>query len=85
MIKTNSSFTFIIVVFAYLLFPDKAFSQSGDVYAAVKQGSKWGYIDTTGKVMIPFTMENCGSFSEGFANIKYGKYWAILIKKEYTN
>lgn len=35
--------------------------------AAVKQGGKWGFIDETGKVVIPFQYDYVGRFSEGRA------------------
>lgn len=35
--------------------------------APVKQNGKWGYIDETGKTVIPFQYDIAGLFSEGFA------------------
>lgn len=35
--------------------------------AAVKQGGKWGYIDTDGKTVIPFAYDLAHSFHEGLA------------------
>jgi hypothetical protein len=81
MTKTNSFLATLVVISICILFPYKAISQNGEVFAAVKQGSSWGYIDTTGKVRIPFNMEREGSFHEGFANVKYGKDWGFIDKK----
>ena len=40
---------------------------------------KWGYIDKTGKVVIPCQWENARTFSEGFALVRddNGKWWKI--------
>ncbi len=81
MIKTNS-FLFSLLVFGTcILFPHKALSQNGEVFAAVKQGTNWGYIDTTGKVRIPFNLEREGNFCEGLASVKYGQNWGYIDKK----
>ena len=38
----------------------------------------WGYIDQTGKIVIPCEWESAGSFNKGIASIrKYGKYGCI--------
>lgn len=38
-----------------------------DGLAAVKKDGKWGYIDTTGKVVVPFIYDTANPFSEGLA------------------
>ena len=38
-----------------------------DGLAPVKQNGKWGYIDKTGKTVIPFQYDIAGLFNEGFA------------------
>ncbi len=70
-----------IIGFSFLMIPEYSSAQNGQVYAAVSKGGKWGYIDTTGTVQIPFNLDNAGSFSEGLANVKYGKYWGYIDKK----
>jgi hypothetical protein len=35
-----------------------------------KKGGKWGYIDFTGKELIPFNYKTAGIFTNGFANVK---------------
>jgi hypothetical protein len=56
-------------------------AQNGQVFAAVKTDGKWGFIDTTGKIQIPFNLEATGSFSEGLAAVKYGGNWGYINKK----
>lgn len=54
--------------------------------AAVKKDDKWGYIDETGKTVIPFEYDYCYPFSEGLAIVaKYrtvndisGYYWYVI-------
>ena len=46
---------------------EDAQSFSSDGLAAVKKGGKWGYIDTTGKTVIPFQYDIAFAFSEGLA------------------
>ena len=38
--------------------------------ASVCHNRKWGYIDNTGHVAIPFKYESAGAFKDGFAPIK---------------
>lgn len=43
--------------------------------AAVKKDGKWGYIDTTGQVVVPVQYDDIASFREGLAKVKKdGKY-----------
>ncbi len=35
----------------------------------VKQGEKWGYIDKTGRLIVPFKYDMAGDFSEGLAAV----------------
>ena len=39
----------------------------------VKKGGKFGYIDRTGKVIIPFKFDDAWQFSEGLASVKIGE------------
>jgi WG containing repeat/Caspase domain len=48
--------------------------------AAVKQG-KWGFIDTTGKVVIPCEYDAVTRFSEGFAAVQKDKQWFYINTK----
>ncbi|MDD1428759.1 WG repeat-containing protein [Dolichospermum sp. ST_sed9] len=38
--------------------------------AAVNKVGKWGYINTSGKVVIPYQFDDVDSFQEGLANVK---------------
>jgi len=81
MIKIKTFLVLFFVTITFLSFPFKAISQAGQVFAAVKKGNKWGFIDTVGKVQIPFNLEKEGSFRQGVANVKYGKEWGYIDKK----
>ena len=41
----------------------------GDLWP-VKQGNKWGYIDKTGRLIIPFKFDAADDFSEGLAAVE---------------
>lgn len=51
--------------------------------AAVKQNDKWGYIDETGKTIIPFEYDYAFPFSEGVAVV--AKYGTSHLPSEYQN
>jgi hypothetical protein len=58
----------------------------------VRQGTKWGYIDRTGTLVIDFKYDDAGSFSEGLASVKVGDVWgcidesgSIVIAPQYEN
>ncbi len=36
----------------------------------MEKDGNWGYIDTTGKVVIPFVFSEAGFFSEGLAYVR---------------
>ena len=46
----------------------------------VIQNGKWGYIDRTGKIVIPPLFDGTGGFSEGLANVKIGDKWGFIDK-----
>jgi hypothetical protein len=47
--------------------------------AAVKQDGRWGFIDGTGREVLPFGFEDAGSFSpEGLAPVKENGRWGYL-------
>lgn len=46
--------------------------------AAVQSGGQWGYIDLTGKFVIPPSYEAAGSFSEGLAPVRRGGLWGYI-------
>lgn len=53
---------------------------NGDLYAAVKVGTKWGYVDFTGKEVVPCQYTNAKSFSNGFAAIERNGKWGYIVK-----
>lgn len=48
--------------------------------AAVSKGGKWGYIDTTGKIVIAPQFDAPGIFLDGLAQFKVGKKWGYIGK-----
>src|SRR5690554_5998565 len=48
--------------------------------ARIKQDGKWGYLDATGKEVIPFEYDDAGSFSEGLAPVMKRKKWGYIDK-----
>ena len=46
--------------------------------ALVKLGEKWGFIDKTGKLVIPPQFEKAGGFSEGLAPVQRGEKWGFI-------
>ena len=53
---------------------------NGDLYAAVKVGNKWGYIDVTGQEVVPCQYTNAKSFSNGFAAIERNGKWGYIAR-----
>lgn len=55
--------------------------------AAVKKGSKWGYIDSKGKLVIHVKFDDAGSFNEGIAPVRLAGKWTYIDKngKQITN
>lgn len=53
-----------------------------DMYAMdyVCKGGKWGYIDTTGAVIIPIKYESADAFSEGYAAVEMKGKKALIDK-----
>ncbi len=51
-----------------------------DGLALVKMGGRFGYIDTTGKAVIPPLYRQGGKFSEGLAPVQDGRFWGYLDK-----
>ena len=48
------------------------------VFVADKYGSKHGFIDKTGKEVIPLKYEEANSFHAGMAAVKYNKKWGFI-------
>lgn len=51
-------------------------STNNEIFLAkVKENGKWGYIDQTGRTIIPIVFNDVGDFSSGIAKVKLnGKY-----------
>ncbi len=61
----------------------KTYDEQGDFYeglAWVKKDGKYGYIDKTGKEVIPCIYEGAGDFSEGLAAVKQDDKWGFIDK-----
>ena len=48
--------------------------------AAIKRNGKWGFIDKTGKAVIPCIYDNTCSFSEGLATVNKNDKWGFIDK-----
>jgi len=46
--------------------------------ARVKTGIKWGYIDTTGSVIIPLKYNEVENFKNGLARVRLGQKWGLM-------
>ncbi len=47
----------------------------------VGEGGKWGFVDTTGKIVVPLIFEGVGKFSSGLAAVKKEGKWGYINKK----
>jgi hypothetical protein len=47
----------------------------------VKQGEKWGYLNTEGKLAIPCKYDDASPFNEGFATVKINEKFIVLNKQ----
>lgn len=46
--------------------------------ARVKLAKKWGYIDTTGNVVVSPKYNEAGNFDDGIARIRLGQKWGMI-------
>jgi hypothetical protein len=46
--------------------------------ARVKKGIKWGYIDSTGSVIIPIKYNEVENFYDGIARVRLGQKWGLM-------
>ena len=44
----------------------------------MKKDGKWGYIDPTGKEVVPCQYDGAGSFSDGLAHVKKDGKWGLI-------
>ena len=54
------------------------FGGGGDGLFEVKVGDKWGYIDSSGKLVINPQFDEARGFSEGLARINQGGKWGYI-------
>ena len=54
----------------------RPFSDEG--FAAVKKNNKWGFIDTDGVEVIPFSFDDALSFGQHLAAVKLGEFWGYI-------
>ncbi|MBQ2830318.1 MAG: WG repeat-containing protein, partial [Oscillospiraceae bacterium] len=53
-------------------------SDIGDGLLPVAKGGKWGFIDTTGKLVIPCGYDSAKDFSEGLARVEKDGKWGLI-------
>ncbi len=72
-------FILLVFIFATTLI----FGQDDvDIDPIRKQGNngKWGFVDTTGKEIVPCIYDDAGYFNEGLANVKKEEQWGFIDK-----
>ena len=84
--KTKWS-AFLFSALAVLVSCAAVLSDDGEDYFPVKQNGKFGYIDKTGKIVIPpqfdsvvIAQEQGSSFTEGLAAVQVGDKWGYIDK-----
>lgn len=53
-------------------------SENGSVFGSLSMTLKWGYIDTSGMLVIPCRYDLAGQFSEGYAAVMSGNKWGFI-------
>lgn len=48
--------------------------------ARVRLNKKWGFIDTTGAIIIPIKYNEVENFSDGYAKVRIGQRWGLMEK-----
>ncbi len=80
-------FKFIYINKDNNLISKDSFEDGYDFYqgtAACKKNGKWGYIDTTGKTVIPFEYDYAYSFGDGIAAVCKDGKWGYIDKENNT-
>jgi len=54
---------------------------SDGLAAAKGKSGRWGFIDRTGKFVIPERFEQAGTFSEGLARVSIESLWGYIDRK----
>ena len=52
--------------------------------AAVSNGSKWGFVDVNGKVVVGYEYDKAKSFSSGFAAVSKQDEWGYIVSSDYS-
>jgi hypothetical protein len=63
-------------VFSKRILDQPVFFSGG--FCGVKKDGKWGFIDTSGKLVIPDQFDEVGPFMEGLASVKLGSQWGFI-------
>jgi hypothetical protein len=71
------TFAMITMTVCSVLFSCIALAGNGR-FAVHNDKGKWGYIDTTGKIIIAIQYEDAKEFSEGVAAVKQGGLWGYI-------
>jgi len=85
----------MLILFSCVFFCPRIDAQASPadngVLFRVLQQDKWGYIDKTGKIIVPPQYDAAGLFSEGMAGVMKGKKWGyvdaagnLTIKPQFT-
>ena len=88
--KNHFKYLFFLLVFAFTT--NASFAQKkktkeskydvqGPFYnglARVKQNKKWGFIDTTGSMIIPLKYDQVENFSDGIAKVRIDHRWGLV-------
>ena len=56
---------------------------NGDLYAAVKVGYKWGYVDFAGTEVVPCQYDHARSFTNGMAAVKRNGKWGYIERETF--
>ena len=56
------------------------YSYGQELRPVIGPNQKYGYVDETGNVVIPFMYFDAGKFSEGLARVRHGKKWSFIDK-----
>jgi hypothetical protein len=63
--------------------PPSKYEYQGPFYdglARVKMNKKWGFIDSTGGVVVSPKYNEVGNFSDGLARVRMGQKWGLIDK-----
>ena len=92
--SVSSKFFYCICIFVFFFhsgFAQKSKDKPASKYdfqgpfcnglARVKQKLKWGFIDTTGGVVVPLKYNEVTNFSDGISKVRIGQKWGLIDTK----